>query len=121
MSTLAEQNLYFSVFLGAVENSYSVLLGMKKVIGANPDYFLIAEYIIYPYSGPLQNSTVIWFTYIIGNDDPAITQGDTVYIGNIPNITIAENSSISSDVKVTGIKAGHLDLGVNSSSQELKK
>lgn len=69
-------------------------------------------------SGVLQNNSTLWFTYQTGNDNPETTQGEDKYIDELPNITVGANHRLSLDVNITGLKAGHFNLGVNSSSSE---
>lgn len=85
---------------------------LQVVVGGSSSVQLTSSEVI-------QNATTLWFTYQIGDDDPKRAQTGETYIKNLSDITVPANQSLDQDVKVTGVKAGHLTLGLNSTSQEL--
>ncbi|XP_067678339.1 cystinosin-like [Haliotis asinina] len=66
----------------------------------------------------LNESAVVYFTYQIGDGDIETTE-KTQLIQPIPNVTVTtEVTKVT--VNVTGVSPGHLNLGVNSSAEELE-
>ncbi|XP_033736970.1 cystinosin-like [Pecten maximus] len=68
-------------------------------------------------SGPLNETAVVVFTYEIGNDIKYTE--DHELLSPLPSINITANSSQAVKISLTPKKAGNINLGINSSSQEL--
>jgi len=63
---------------------------------------------------------VIQFTYETG-DGGAKTVEEHELLQKLPNITLLPNQSFSVTFNLTALNAGHINLGINSSSSELEK
>ena len=69
------------------------------------------------YRPPIIEDAKIVFMYEIGKDNSY--QEKHGLIATVPNVTIPGNKTQGVKIKITAANAGHLILGVNSSSQEL--
>lgn len=69
------------------------------------------------FSGPLNQTALLLFTYQVG-DDIRYTQ-DREVIEPVPNVTVYSGNT-STQAEVVGKSAGHVTLGVNSSSTEFE-
>ena len=66
----------------------------------------------------LKNATVV-FTYQTGNEILLVESNH--YIAPIPNITIVANETKAVTINITSTGVGHLNLGINSSSNQFKE
>lgn len=66
----------------------------------------------------LKDATVV-FTYQTGNEILLVESNH--YIAPIPNITIVANETKAVTINITSTGVGHLNLGINSSSNQFKE
>lgn len=67
----------------------------------------------------MSENAVIRFMYDFGNENLYTEKHKLIH--PLPDVTITANSSVGVTVNITALNAGHLTLGVNSSSSELEK
>ncbi|XP_022319379.2 cystinosin-like [Crassostrea virginica] len=115
LSTLICAGLVYSVY-GLAQNDTKVQLhfsksDLKTVKGDVDSIQLILS------DATLKDATVV-FTYQTGNEILLVESNH--YIAPIPNITIVANETKAVTINITSTGVGHLNLGVNSSSNQFK-
>nr|XP_022319379.1 cystinosin-like [Crassostrea virginica] len=113
--TLICAGLVYSVY-GLAQNDTKVQLrfsmsDLKTVKGDVDSIQLILS------DATLKDATVV-FTYQTGNEILLVESNH--YIAPIPNITIVANETKAVTINITSTGVGHLNLGINSSSNQFK-
>ncbi|XP_045160018.1 cystinosin-like isoform X2 [Mercenaria mercenaria] len=69
---------------------------------------------------PVVNETTLRFTYQIGNGKAEDTQGSDNYVDPLLDLHLEANKKVDKNVNITGNNPGHLIIGLESNSTELK-